>query len=181
MQRIPPVQLHDLNGKSKVLLENLQQTMGMTPNFYRTLANSPAALKAYLDFNQALGEGLLSERLRHRIALSVSESNGCEYCVAAYSALGRTVGMAEEDIVDSRRGCSPSRKEEAAMQFALVMLKSHGAITDEDLGRLRRVDYSDEEIIEIIAVVALTLFTNYINLAAGTRLDFPSVPTLNMP
>jgi len=176
--RIPPVQSHDLNGKSRELLDHLQKTLGMTPNFYRILANSPAALKAYLDFTAAMGAGRLSERLRHRIALTVSERNGCEYCVAAYSALGRTVGMAEEDIMDSRLGRSPSRMEEAAMQFAQVIHKAHGVVSDEALARVRRAGYSDEEITEIIALVVLTLFTNYINLAAGTRLDFPPVPTL---
>ncbi|MBW1798067.1 MAG: carboxymuconolactone decarboxylase family protein, partial [Deltaproteobacteria bacterium] len=150
----------------------------MIPNLMLTMANSHAVLEAYLGFSGALEKGALSARLREQIALVVAETNGSDYCLAAHSAVGKTVGLSDEEVLDSRRGISPDRRVEAVLLFARRLVEKHGKTALEDFNRLRRVGYTDEDIAEIVANVALTIFTNYFNQVAGTVPDFPGIPAL---
>ena len=94
MPRIKPIELDQAEGKTKVLLENVQKALGIVPNLMRTIANSPAALEAYLGFGKAVGGGNLSAALREQIALTVAGENSCEYCASAHTALGERFGLA---------------------------------------------------------------------------------------
>ena len=174
MPRIRPIDLQKASGKSRQLLDEVQAEWGMSPNIVRTLAHAPVVLEGYLGFSNALSEGVLSAELREQIAVSVAEANHCDYCLAAHSALARTVGLSEEAIMDARCGASPDRKVEAVLGFARQIVAKRGRLDDGDLARLRDAGYRDEEIVEIIANVAINIFTNYFNHVAATEVDFPS-------
>jgi uncharacterized peroxidase-related enzyme len=142
------------------------------------MANSPAVLQGYLDFSNALSKGTLSPKFREQIALAVSEINGCQYCLAAHSAIGRSVGLSEEAIEDSRRGESPDTKEATALNFARNVVVNRGWVTDEEVTKLRKVGFTEGDIAELIANIALISFTNYFNHVAETEVDFPAVSKL---
>ena len=178
MPRIQPIYPKQASGRSVELLSQVEQKLGMVPNLLSTLAHSPAALQAYLGFSEALDDSSLSPQLREQIALTVSEANGCGYCVAAHCAIGTATGLTDTDLTDARRAGSPESKVEAALQFARRIVDKKGQISDDDLHRVRRAGYGDAEITEIIAVVAGMIFTNYFNLIADTEIDFPQVPEL---
>lgn len=178
MQRLQAVNPESASGKVKDLLDSVQTKLGMTPNIIRTMANSPAVLQAYLGFGAALGTGALSARLREQIALVVAETNKCDYCLAAHAAIGKSVGLSEEAILNSRRAESSNGKEEAALRFAGTIVRERGRARNEDLAHLRQAGYGDGEIAEIVANVAINLFTNYFNHVAGTEVDFPKVGDL---
>ena len=178
MSRINPVDPKSATAKTKKLLDKVESNLGMTPNLIKTLANSPAALEAYLQFTDALSHGVLPAKLREQIALAVSESNHCDYCLAAHSAVGKMVGLSDEDVQDSRRGESPDSKTDAVLQFSKKIVERFGLVDDEDVQRLRDSGYSDAELAEIVAHVARNIFTNYFNHVAGTPVDFPPAPVL---
>ena len=73
-QRIKAIDPATAPEKTKGLLESLQAQMGMTPNIFRTYANSPAVLEGILALSSALQRGVLPEKLRERIALTVAGS-----------------------------------------------------------------------------------------------------------
>jgi uncharacterized peroxidase-related enzyme len=147
----------------------------MVPNLARSLANSPAALEGYLAFGEALDGGVLPAKLREQIALTVSEANGCGYCVAAHCAIGKSVGLSESELTDARQSSSPDSNVDAVLQFARQLVEKRGWASDEDMNRVRRAGYGDAEIAEIVAVVAWKTFANYFNHVAGTDVDFPAV------
>ncbi len=178
MTRLATIDPATSTGRKKALLDQVQARMGMVPNIFRVMANAPAVLEAYLGFSQALNGGTLSADLRERIALAVAESNGARYCASAHAAIGRTVGLGEEDILDSRRGTSPDSRIDAILKFAVKLVNHRAAVHEDDLDRLRDVGVDDGEIAEIIANVALNLFTNYFNCVAETEIDFPELPVL---
>ncbi len=178
MPRIHPVEPDKATGKTKELLDRAQAKMGRVPNLIKTLANSPAALEAYLGFSDALSNGVLPAKLREQISLTVSEANGCEYCLAAHSTVGKMVGLSEEDVYDSRRAVSTDGKTEAVLQFVRQVVEKLGWVNDEEIVRLRGAGYGDEEIAEIVAHVARNIFSNYFNHIAETDVDFPRVPAL---
>ena len=178
MPRLAALQEDTATGQAKDLLEGVQAKLGFAPNLIKTMANSPAVLTSYLNFSSALGIGMLPARLREQIALTVAEANRSDYCLAAHAAIGKTVGLNDETIQDSRQAQSPNRKDAAVLQFARKLVIDRGWVDDEELARLRRVGLSDGEITEIVANVALHLFTNYFTHVAGTDVDFPEVPEL---
>ncbi len=144
----------------------------------RTMANSQAGLQGYLNFSNAMSKGSLSPKLRKQIALVVAQDHECEYCLAAHSAIGCTVGLSEEAIRDSRRGKSPDGKEADILEFASTLVVNRGRVTDEEIARVRKAGVTEGEIAEIIANVSLAIFTNYLNHLAQTEIDFPEVEEL---
>ena len=119
-----------------------------------------------------------SPKLREQIALTVGEVNGCHYCVSAHSALGRMAGLSDDDLVDARRGNATDGKADTALRFARTIVEKRGLVSDEDVDRVRNAGFDDAEISEIVAAVALNIFTNYFNHVADTEVDFPEVKPL---
>ncbi len=181
MPRLRAVETTEADPKAKALLEGVKAKLGVTPNLMRTMANSPAVLDAYLAFSNSLGRSSLSTKLREKIALAVGELNRCQYCLAAHSALGKMAGLGDEEIADSRRGVSPDRKTEAVLQFARRVVVERGWVKDEDVESVRTAGASDAEIAEVVATVALNVFTNYFNHVAGTEVDFAEVEPAKAP
>ena len=179
MQRISAIDPTQATGKSKQLLDGVQAKLGITPNLMKTLATAPAALEAYLNFNGALSTGVLDAKFREQIALTVAQANSCEYCLSAHSAIGKMVGLKPEEIESSRESRSTDSKRDAGLKFAQAIIVQRGELSDSAVENVRKVGYSDGEITEIVANVALNIFTNYFNHIARTDVDFPRVsPTL---
>lgn len=179
MPRIKALNKSEAPDRAQPLLDGVEKKLGKVPNLMRTMAQSPATLESYLGFSAAVSKGSLPAKLREQIALVVGESNSCEYCVAAHSALGRLAGLSSEEITDSRTGNSPDSKTEAALTFARKLVKERGFVSDEDVTSLRSAGYDDGAITEIVANVALNIFTNYFNHVAQTEVDFPRQAALS--
>ncbi|HYW81475.1 MAG TPA: carboxymuconolactone decarboxylase family protein [Thermoguttaceae bacterium] len=178
MPRLRPITYEQAPEGTRELLDGVMEEMGMVPNIFWTLANSPTALEGFVGLHQAIEHGVLSAKLREEIALTVSEMNQSHYCVCGHAAIGRTVGCSEEEIMDARRGTSPDSKVAAALHFAREIVNNRGCVSDDELRRLRGAGYEDREITEIVACVALYVFGDYFTHIAQTEVDFPEVPEL---
>ena len=178
MPRIQPVNQETADVQTSDILAGVKEKMGMVPNLISTMANSPAVANAYLSFSGALGTGRLPANVRERIALTTGEANQCNYCLSAHTLLGKGAGLSDDDIVDARQGTAASQQEAAAVQFARALVENRGNVSDEELGRVRDAGYTDGEIAEIVANVALNLFTNYFNHVADPEIDFPVAKAL---
>lgn len=178
MPRIQPVDQNTAEGTTAEILGSVKKKLGKVPNLVATMANSPAVAKAYLSFSQALSTGVLSAPLREQIALVVGETNHCDYCVAAHTALGKGAGLTEAETCDARLARSSCEKVQAALEFARQLVSERGNVSDADLQQMRRAGYTDGEVCEIVANVALNLFTNYFNHVAETEVDFAAAPSL---
>ncbi len=178
MARIQPVHKNAADSAQQEILDSVKKKMGMVPNLISTMANSPAVANAYLGFSQQLASGLLMPRLREQIALSVGEENRCDYCLAAHTALGKGAGLSEQETCDARRAEAGNEKVQAALEFAQKIVRERGVVSDEDLQQVREAGYNDGEVAEIVANVALNIFTNYFNHVAGTEVDFPAAPVV---
>lgn len=178
MPRIPtPATIDAAPAAAQPLLEAVKKQIGSAPNLFRITANSPAALEGYLSLNGALAKGTLDAATRERIALAVAQVNGCRYCLAAHTYLGKNVAkLGDAEIAANRNGHSSDPKADAAVSFARKVTIDRGAITDADFALVRAAGYSDAEIVEIVAHVALNTLTNYINEVFETEVDFPVVP-----
>jgi uncharacterized peroxidase-related enzyme len=159
--------------KAKDLLDAVKGKLGLVPNMTRAMANSPAVLEGYLSLSGALGKGSLSAKNREQIALTVGQANQCDYCLAAHSTIGKMVGLTPDQILDSRRGTAIDPKTDALIRFARKLVDERGRISDADVAEVRAAEFDDGAIAEVVANVALNIFTNYFNHVAETDIDFP--------
>ncbi|MFC4160681.1 carboxymuconolactone decarboxylase family protein [Chitinimonas lacunae] len=160
---------------SQVILEQIQRTLGTLPNMFKAVANSPAALQSMWGAFGALGGGTLGARLGEQIAVAIANRNRCDYCLAAHTVLGQKAGASAEDMAAAQTGRSTDPKTAAALTFALKVVSDRAQISEADIAALRAVGFGDEQIVEIMAHVALNLFTNYVNVAFDVPVDFPRV------
>jgi uncharacterized peroxidase-related enzyme len=171
-----PTSIEASPAAAQPLLEAVKKQLGLVPNLFRVVGNSPAALEGYLGLNGALGKGQLDARTRERIALAVAEINGCDYCLSAHTYLGKNVAKLDEaEIAANREGGSADAKADAAVRFAAKVVNARGHVTDEDVQAVKVAGYSDGQVIEIVLHVALNTLTNYVNEVAKTEIDFPVV------
>ena len=177
MSRIPtPATIEAAPAASQPLLQVVKKQLGVAPNLFRLVANSPAALEGYVSLSGALGKGELPAATRERIALAVAEINGCDYCLSAHTYLGRNVAKLDDaEIAANRSGASNDLKANAAVRFAASVTRLRGHVTEEDFEAVKAPGYTDAQIIEIVQHVALNTWTNYINTVGRTEIDFPTV------
>lgn len=176
MSRIPtPATIDAAPVASKPMLEAVKKKLGIAPNLFRLVANSPAALEGYLGLMEALGKGTLPAATHERIALAVAEINGCSYCLSAHTYLGRNVAKLDDaEIAANRTGTSNDAKASAAVRFAANVAKARGHVNDADVRAVKAAGYDDAQVIEIVLHVALNTWTNYVNEVGGTEIDFPA-------
>jgi uncharacterized peroxidase-related enzyme len=177
MSRLPiPASIEASPAASQPLLQAVNKQLGVVPNLFRLVGNSPAALEGYLGLNGALARGALEAPTRERIALAVAEINGCDYCLSAHSYLGKNLAkLSDAEIAANRDGGSTDRKADAAVRFAVELVKARGHVSEADIRAVKQAGYTDAQVIEIVLHVALNTLTNYVNEMAKTEIDFPVV------
>lgn len=175
MSRVPLHTASTAPAASQPLLAQVQGAFGATPNMFRAVANSPAALQLMWAGFGALGGGSLPAKLGEQVAVAIADRNRCEYCLAAHTALGRKAGASAGEMAEAQAGHSADPQTAAALAFALKVVEYRAAVTAADVQELRNAGFSDEAVVELLAHVALNLFTNYINVALAVPVDFPKV------
>ncbi len=176
MNRLSLIEANAAQPAAAELLTGVQAALGVTPNMAKALANSPAALKAWVQFNGAVGEGVLPGDIRERIALLVAQDNGCDYCLSAHTYLAtRVAGVSADEANQARSGKSDDPKASVALNLAGAIVRTRGDVDDSDLAAARAAGLTDEEVAEVVANVALNFYTNFFNRLAQTEIDFPAV------
>jgi len=171
-----PATIETSPAAAQPLLHAVKKQLGVVPNLFRVVGNSPAALEGYLGLNGALGKGELEAATRERIALAVAEVNGCDYCLSAHTYLGKNLAkLSEAEIAANRDGMSTDSKADAAVRFPVKLVNARGHVSDADVQAVKKAGYNDAQVIEIVLHGALNTLTNYVNEVAKTEIDFPVV------
>lgn len=171
-----PATIEASPAAAQPMLEAVKKQLGVVPNLFRLVGNSPAALEGYLGLSGALAKGTLPAQTRERIALAIAQFNGCDYCLSAHTYLGKNLAKLDDaEITANRNGASNDPKADAAVRFAVKVALERGQIGDADISAVKLAGYDDGQIIEIILHVALNTLTNYVNEVAQTVIDFPAV------
>lgn len=176
MQYINPIDTNN-PGPAAEVLDTVKKSIGSVPNIFATLANSPAALESYLAFGGALDSGHLSKALREKIALTVAGANECDYCASAHTFIAKSLGVDATETARNIVADSNDAKTAVILNFAADIVRDRAVFANNKakLDELRHAGVTEAEIVEIIATVALNIFTNYFNHIAGTEVDFPAV------
>lgn len=175
MARIKVPDDHKSSLEARAVLDAVYNRLGFVPNMHKVMSLSPAALTGWAGFMGALSK-TLDVKTRDAIGLAVSEVSSCNYCLSAHSYMATTFSkVSPEEIAANRKGKSSDSKRSAAVGFSQNLIKTRGKMSDADFEAVRLAGYSDQEIIEIIALSAQFLLTNFINNAVETTNDFPIV------
>ncbi|KQS84834.1 peroxidase-related enzyme [Rhizobium sp. Leaf383] len=175
MSRITLIDPADATGQTSQQFAQIKNAFGIVPNMFKAAANSPAALSSLWGAFGALGQGRLGAKLGEQIAVAIADRNNCSYCLAAHTGLGRKAGATAQEMAEAQAGRSADPRTAAALTFVHAVVDERGGIKPADVDALRSAGFDDGEIVEIVAHVALNLFTNYLNVALDVPVDFPGV------
>ncbi len=165
-------------GELKELFAAVAQTFGTVPNFIKAMGNSPALLGGFLGLYGGLSKGAIDAATAERIALAMAETNSCQYCLAAHTALAQGAGLSADEITAARHGTSSDTRAAAAVVFARAVLDNKGQVTAGEIDAVRQAGYNDAQITEIIGHVGLNTLLNYFGKATRIDIDFPRAAAL---
>jgi uncharacterized peroxidase-related enzyme len=144
-------------------LKQLEAKSGKENRFFRTMANRPEVLEAFVPFYGAVvGKGSVERRIKELVYLTVSYANECAYCTAAHLASGKKAGITEDEVraLQTEQDHSFAPAEKAAILYARELTQTaDGRDTREALYEF----FNDEQIVEITLVAAMANFTNRFN------------------
>jgi len=167
MPRIEPIERADAPSPARELLDELAGRGGEPGPMVLAMANAPALLRGYLDLNRAMKRMHLDRRITERISLAVHEWLGCDYCIAAHTRAAHELGLDETDIALARQGTAADARIAAMVAFGQQVVAAPAEVTDEQVGELRELGYTDEQIAEVVGLVSLQMLTGGFNLVAG--------------
>jgi uncharacterized peroxidase-related enzyme len=175
MPRTNVLKPEQVPAESKETLDAFTKNIGFTPNMMTTFAQSPIAFNAWATLLGSLSK-TLDVKTRDSIGLAVSEVNGCNYCLTVHSFTAEHMAkLPADDIILARKGHANDPKRDAAVQFARKVIETRGQVSDADLKSVRDIGYSEANIIEIVALVAMYSLTNFFNNVFDPDKDFPAV------
>jgi alkylhydroperoxidase family enzyme len=144
---------------------------GQLPNFLGVLAGSPAALRAYARFRSELrNNGTLTLKTLERIALAVAALHRSEAGLTLHARTGRQAGLGLDELSLAREWDSRDDREAALLRY-LRPLAEHRTCPSHLLEEAREAGWSDEQLLEALAVVALESFTAMVHVAGDVPAD----------
>jgi uncharacterized peroxidase-related enzyme len=163
------------NVEAKAAFDLVRAAFGEVPNLMKMLAIAPNVLKGIMVLNQEVTNGELSSSLVEQIALLTSGINQCEYCVAVHVHVGQQTGLTRNELMCNLRGEASDRKSQAVLDFTKTVIKNRGKVEASKVEILRNYGLSDKAIVEIVGVIGLYTFLNYVKHLTQPVLDFPNV------
>jgi alkylhydroperoxidase family enzyme len=144
---------------------------GQLSNFIGVLAGSPATLRAYARFRSELRHGALPWATQQRIALAVAEQQGSEYALSTLQRTAREAGLGLDEIALAREFDSHDEREATLLRFVKAVLESEGPPPLHVHEEAREAGWTDEQILETVAHVALSSFGNLVTRAGDVPID----------
>ncbi|MEO6363035.1 MAG: carboxymuconolactone decarboxylase family protein [Caldimonas sp.] len=155
------------------------ETLGFTPNSVLTMQRRPEIANAFMLLNKAVmtNAGRLTSEQKRLVGHLASAAAGCRYCEAHTVLAARRYGASDarlDAIWQFRDSALFSEAEKAAFEFALAAASVPNAV-DATIAERLHAHWSDDEIVEMLGVVALFGFLNRWNDSMGTVLEADAI------
>ena len=183
MPLVKPLEEEQLDADLREFVQFFKGPLGVVPNSVRTMAYRPAIAKAFTDLNIAVMtcEGKVEPELKRLIGYVTSFVTGCRYC-QAHTILGsERFGSTEErlqEVWNFEQSTHFSDAEKAALALAYAASEIPNGVDDAVMTRVR-AHWGDEDIVEIMGVIALFGYLNRWNDSMGTSLEDLPITSAN--
>lgn len=162
---------------NQAVFDHLHKMLGFVPNLYATFALSEHALGNYLAFQNA--KSTITGRAREVVNLVVSQVNGCQYCLAAHTAIGAMVGFRPEQILEIRRGTAsfdPKLDALARLVRAVAVERGHASLDLREA--FFAAGWTPENLVDTLLAVGDKVVSNYLHAITQLPIDFPAAPAI---
>lgn len=167
----------EVTEQNQQIFDDLESKVGFVPNIYATYAYSEHAPARYLAF--ANGKTSLNNKEKEVVNLAVSQANGCTYCQAAHTAIGKMNGFSEAQTIELRKGQAPfNEKFDALAKLAKAVAENRGIISDDILENFFNAGYTKENLVDTIVAIGDKTTTNFLHNVTDIPVDFPAAPEL---
>ena len=157
---------------SQDTLEAVAENVGFVPNLFKTLAQQPGVVEAFVALDEAFSNTSLTPVERQAVLLAASVENVGRYCVAGHTTFSRTIGMAESSIEDIRSADAvDDERLEALRIFVRHLIQNRGHTTREEADAFVQSGFAREQILDVIMGVTLKTFSNYVDSTMQIPLD----------
>ncbi|MDH4110213.1 MAG: carboxymuconolactone decarboxylase family protein [Gammaproteobacteria bacterium] len=175
MALVRPLEEDEFDPELLEFVQFFKGPLGVIPNSVRTMARRPRIARAFTELNKAVMtcDGAVTPEFKRLIGYVTSYASGCRYC-QAHTILGsQRFGSTEARLNDVWNFASSphfSESEKAALAFAQAAAQVPNAVGEQIAVELHR-HWTDEDIVEIMAVIALFGYLNRWNDSMGSALE----------
>jgi uncharacterized peroxidase-related enzyme len=167
----------EVSTANQAIFDKLKGGLGIVPNLYATLAHSEHALGSYLALQNA--KSSISGKARELVNLVVSQVNGCEYCLAAHTVVGKKSGFTDEQILEIRTGkASFDPKLDALARLVKDITINRGRANQPLVEAFFAAGWTKANLVDAIVVIGDKTVTNYLHATTRVPVDFPAAPPL---
>jgi uncharacterized peroxidase-related enzyme len=171
---LPPQTVETASADAGERLAATQAAMGMVPNMYGVMANSPGLLATYLDgYQRFRTDSGLSPAEQEVVFLTISRFNECDYCMAAHSFIADHMSKTPVEVTDAIRDDTPIADERLAALSAMTrsLLETRGHPAESDVAAFRSAGFTDVQVLELILAVAVKTISNWSDHVFATPVD----------
>ncbi|WP_010523347.1 carboxymuconolactone decarboxylase family protein [Aquimarina agarivorans] len=161
----------EVSTANQAIFDNLEKAVGFVPNIYAAMAHSENGLGNYLQYSG--GKTSLSNKEKEVVDLAVSQVNGCQYCLAAHTAMGKMNGFNDTEIKDFRQGTAENSKYNALAKLAQSIAINRGKATDAEVDSFYEAGYTKENLVDLVLAVGIISTTNFFHNLTDVAIDFP--------
>ena len=156
------------------ILENAKKNLGFVPNMYVSMGANPALLDSYMyAYNSFRVNAGFTPIEQEVIFLSIAYENNCEYCVAAHSFIGDKMSKVPTEVTDAIRNGQPiaDAKLAALSTLSRSLTATRGNVSQGEIDTFLAAGYTEEQVLGIIAGIAVKTMSNYSNHISGAKVD----------
>lgn len=157
---------------SKAILEGAVKQMGVVPNLFGTMAESPSLLKAYTQLNELFTKTSFDAEELTVVWQTINVEHECHYCVPAHTAIAHSMKV-DEAITEALRNNTalPTAKLQALKDFTLSMVRERGNVPAAEMEAFFAAGYGQQQVLEVILGLSQKVISNYVNHVAQTPVD----------
>jgi len=157
---------------AKEMLTEARNVYGFIPNLIGAMAAAPGLAKSYFNVSEMFGSGSLTPIEQQVVALTVSYSNECTYCMAAHSGLAKMAAIPDSELEALRSGRALEHpKLEALRVFTRAMVDERGHVSEAEIEAFLAAGFEATQVLEVIVGIAMKTMSNYTNHIAHIPLD----------
>ena len=162
---------------NQAIFDQLHKTLGFVPNLYATFALSEHALGTYLALQNARSS--ITGKAREVVNLVVSQINGCAYCLAAHTAIGKMQGFSDAQILEIRGGTVPfDARLDALARLVRSITAERGFVDPALRDAFFAAGWTQEQLVDTVVAVGDKIVSNYLHATTQVPIDFPAAPAL---